>query len=105
MRLSTSWDRLIQSKTGWKEQSRRENNGSKHRETMSINAEIVGDSADALPQSKQHLRIDKARITASIKFRREQKMHDTIRAAFGPRLVKSDGTARYTFQCRATARG
>jgi hypothetical protein len=96
MRLSTSWQRLITHKGTMREQSRRESNGRKHNETMEINAEIAGDNPQ--PRIKRVQSVDKARVNQALKVNREIKMHSDIREAFGPRLVKSDGTATYTFQ-------
>ena len=78
-----------------REQSRRESNGTKHRETAQINAEIAGDGyVSKQKQQRQH--IDKARFNASVLRNRLDHAYNDARIAFGPRLVLPDGTARYS---------
>lgn len=81
-----------------REQSRRENDGSKHRETMQINLECAGDNPQ--PHIKRGKSVDTKRINAITKSATIRTAHDIARMAFGPRLVKADGTALYQCQCK-----
>ena len=96
MRLRSSWT-IHNRKGSMREQARRESNGSPHRETRRINAEIAGDNPSRY--IKQDASVDKARINAAIKDSKIRQVHDIIRARFGPRLVRHDGSALYQFQC------
>jgi hypothetical protein len=95
---TSNWFQLANAKCSWTEQKRRENNGTAHRETNAINSEIAGDNDWQREQSKR-ASIDKARINRGIMQAKMMQVHDSIRAKFGPRLVRKDGTALYTFQC------
>jgi hypothetical protein len=95
---TSNWQALSIRTGTLREQSRRESNGTKHRETTSINMEIAGDCGPN-PRSNTPS-IDIARINAQTKATNKRIMHSDIMMRFGPRLVKSDGTARYTFQCK-----
>lgn len=98
MGLSTNWSSLMNATGSMREQSRREPDGSKHRETASINREIA---ADCGPNPRSNTpSIDKARIKAIIKDESKRRMHNDIMQRFGPRLVRKDGTALYRFQCK-----
>lgn len=98
MRLSTSWHSLTNATGSLREQSRREPDGRKHRETAAINSEIAGDNPK--PRIKHGRSVDSKRINAE-RFRVKMvRIHDSIREQFGPRLVRSDGSALYTFQVK-----
>jgi hypothetical protein len=81
-----------------REQSRRENNGTKHRETMRINLECAADNPQ--PRIKRGKSVDTNRINQIAKSSKVRIAHDIIRMQFGPRLVKSDGTALYQCQVK-----
>ena len=96
--MVTNWSTLINSTGSMREQSRREPNGRKHRETMQINCEVSADN----PQShiKRGKSVDTKRINDATKQTRVRIAHDIIRNQFGPRLVKPDGSALYCCQVR-----
>ena len=96
--MVTNWSTLINSTGSMREQSRREPNGSKHRETMQINCEVSGDNPQ--PRIKRGKSVDTTRINKAAKATRVRIAHDIIRNQFGPRLVKKDGTALYQCQCK-----
>jgi hypothetical protein len=96
--MVTNWSSLINSTGSMREQSRRESNGTKHRETMQINCEIAADNPQ--PKLKRGKSVDTARINAVTKETNKRIAHDIIRSAFGPRLVKPDGSALYCCQVR-----
>lgn len=82
------------------QQKSREINGRPNREQMAINSEIAGDN-DWKRQDKQlEPDVDKARINQERKRKLFAQIHDDIRARFGPRLVRNDGSALYQFQCK-----
>jgi hypothetical protein len=98
LRVNQGWSLLSNLNCSWSEQSRRESNGRKHRESMQVNAEIAGDNPQ--PRIKRGESVDKARYN-QLQFERKMRLvHDDIRMRFGPRLVRHDGTAIYTFQCK-----
>lgn len=94
--MTTRWDRISNAKGSLTEQTRRERNGARHRETMSINAEIAGDAGHR--KRSKTLSIDKVRINGAIFVNRYITKCEKLRESFGPRLVRPDGTAIYTFQ-------
>lgn len=98
MRMSTDWSILMAASGSLREQSRRENNGSRHRETMAINIECAQDNPREY--AKRGPSVDLKRANAIVIARNMRWIHDDIRARFGPRLVKPDGTAKYAFQCK-----
>jgi hypothetical protein len=81
-----------------REQSRREPNGSKHRETMQINCEIAADNPRE--RIKRGKSVDTERVNQILKATNVRIAHDIIRNQFGPRLVKPNGTAIYQCQIR-----
>ena len=101
MSMTTNWQSITHSVGSMREQSRRERNGSRHKETSAINRECnefkrefgTVKHADSIP-------MDKARINAEVKRKTMAQLHDDIRSRFGPRLVRRDGTALYGFQCK-----
>lgn len=95
---TSNWKSLMNATGNMREQSRRESNGTKHRETAQINREIMGDCGPN-PRSNTPS-IDKARIKLMVKDASKRRMHSDIMQRFGPRLVRKDGTALYTFQCK-----
>ena len=98
MRMSTDWSSIMNATGSVREQSRRENNGSRHRETMAINIECNQDNPK--PRIKRGPSVNTDRANEIIKANNARMMHQNIMQSFGPRLVKHDGTARYTFQCK-----
>lgn len=82
------------------QQKSRETNGRPNREQMAINSEIAGDSGWKRQDKQDEPDVDKARINAERKRSLIAQVHDDIRARFGPRLVRSDGSALYQFQCK-----
>lgn len=96
--MTSNWTRLIQSTCSWSEQKRRENNGSTHRETVSINAEIAGDNGRQY--IKRGKSVDTKRFNAIQTQTALRQVKENVRLAFGPRLVKADGSALYQCQCK-----
>jgi hypothetical protein len=83
--------------TTMREQARRESNGTKHRETMAINIECAQDN----PRKRNYgPSVDKENCADIVRARNVRVAHDVIRAQFGPRLVRKDGSALYRFQCK-----
>lgn len=85
------------------QQKAREKNGRPNREQAAINSEIAGDKDFKRPAKPDDTTIDKARLNAEVKRHQLASIHDMIRARFGPRLVRHDGSALYRFQCKKTA--
>jgi hypothetical protein len=84
------------------QQKAREKSGRPNREQAQINAEIAGDhdfprSPDRGPD------VDKARINAEHKRHIKAQLFDDIRARFGPRLIRPDGSALYLIQLKRKA--
>lgn len=98
MRMSTDWSSLMIATGSIREQARRENNGTRHRETTQINAEIAADCPRQY--AKRGPSVDTKRANAIINARNERQIHDDIRHRFGPRLVRPDGTALYQCQIK-----
>jgi hypothetical protein len=79
-------------------QKAREVTGRPNREQSAINSEIAGDrNWERNPRAQD---MDKARINRECKRQVFARLADDIRARFGPRLVRKDGTALYQFQCK-----
>lgn len=79
-------------------QKARETNGRPNREQSGINSEIAGDAN--WKRNPDAPAVDKARINRECKRQVFARLADDIRARFGPRLVRKDGTALYQFQCK-----
>lgn len=96
---TSNWFEMRNRKGSQREQSRRESNGTKHRETAQINAEIAGD-AGFKPQPKFGKSVDTQDINRATIRTKLLQVNDAIRMSFGPRLVRPDGTAMYLFQVK-----
>ena len=96
--MVTNWSSIMNATGSLREQSRRENNGTRHRETMSINIECNQDNPKVYAKRGPSVNTD--RVNAIVHAANMRQVHDSIRERFGPRLVKKNGTALYTFQCK-----
>lgn len=97
MRMTTDWSSLMNATGSLREQSRRESNGTRHRETMAINIECAQDNPRVYGRTPS---VNRQAINESVKQQNKRIMHSDIMMRFGPRLVRKDGSALYQFQCK-----
>ena len=98
MQTSHAWNELAIRKGSISQQKARETNGRPNREQMAINSEIAGDNPS---KHYSHGRsVDTKSINAATQSTKIRQAMDLARIAFGPRLIRKDGTAIYRFQVK-----